>query len=263
MKKIVCAFLALFMLGALSGCGQDTKKAADKKPAAKETKVLRFGTNASFAPFEFQKKDSKDYSGFDMDLARAIGKQMGMKVEIVNTPFDGLIPALNSGTIDAAISGMTITDSRKKQVNFCTPYYKSGLIVMVKKDNTSIKSIKDLTGKKIAVQIGTTGAAQAHKVKDAKITEFNSNPEACLELKNGGVDAVIGDLPVEQYYLKQGGDKEAKLVGETLSAEEYGIALSKKNNDLLDKMNKALAELKKNGEYDKLYKQWFGAAPKK
>jgi polar amino acid transport system substrate-binding protein len=188
---------------------------------------------------------------------------MGMKVEIVNTPFDGLIPALNAGTVDAAISGMTITDSRKQQVNFCTPYYKSGLIVMVKKDNNNIKSIKDLEGKKIAVQIGTTGATQAHKVKGAKITEFNNNPEACLELKNGGADAVIGDLPVEQYYLKQGGDKDAKLVGDTLSAEDYGIAIAKKNTDLLEKMNKALAELKKNGEYDKLYKQWFGAAPKK
>ena len=263
MRKIVCALMALFMLGALSGCGQETKKAADKKPAAKETKVLRFGTNAAFAPCESQKKGSKAYSRFDMDLARALGKQMGMKVEIVNTPFDGLIPALNAGTVDAAISGMTITDSRKQQVNFCTPYYKSGLIVMVKKDNNNIKSIKDLEGKKIAVQIGTTGATQAHKVKGAKITEFNNNPEACLELKNGGADAVIGDLPVEQYYLKQGGDKDAKLVGDTLSAEDYGIAIAKKNTDLLEKMNKALAELKKNGEYDKLYKQWFGAAPKK
>ena len=262
MKKIVGALLALLMLGVLTGCGQETKKAADKKPVA-ESKTLRFGTNAAFAPFEFQKKDSKEYSGFDMDLARAIGKQMGMKVEIVNTPFDGLIPALNSGTIDGAISGMTITDARKKQVNFCTPYYKSGLIVMVKKDNTTIKSIKDLEGKKVAVQIGTTGAAQAHKIKGAKITEFNSNPEACLELKNGGAEAVIGDLPVEQYYLTQGGDKDAKLVGETLSAEEYGIALAKKNTELLTKMNKAIEELKKNGEYDKLYKKWFGAAPKK
>ena len=94
--------------------------------------------------FEFQKEGSKSYDGFDMDLARAIGKQMGYKVEIVSMGFDALIPALNSGNIDVVAAGMSINEERQKAVTFSEPYYTSGLIVMVNKDNNEVKSIKDL-----------------------------------------------------------------------------------------------------------------------
>ena len=260
MKKLVCLLAAVMCAGLIAGCGGGQSK---KAAAPEKRTVIRFGTNADFAPFEFQKEGSKEYAGFDMDLARAIGSKLGVKVEINNLPFDGLIPALSSGNIDAAISGMTITEARSKQVTFSAPYYQSGLIVMVKKDNNNIKSIKDLEGKKIAVQIGTTGATEAHKVKNAKVTDFNSNAEACLELRNGGVDAVVSDLPVLSYFLKQGGNDFAKLVGQPLHAEEYGIAMKKDNAKLAKEINKAIEDLKKSGEFDKIYKTWFNDTPKK
>ena len=250
-KSFFAAMTLIFALGLLmAGCGGEKKA---------EQKVLRVGTESTFAPFEFQKEGSKDYTGFDMDLARAIGKQLGMKVEIVSMGFDGLIPALNAGNIDAVAAGMTVTPERANSVKFSEPYYKSGLSVMVRKDETAITGIESLKGKKIAVQIGTTGAMEAHKIADAKVVEFNTNTEAALELKNGGVDAVVNDLPVVAYFLQQGGGKDfAKMVGKVVTAEEYAIAVKKGNDKLAGDINKALAELKKNGEYDKIYKTWFG-----
>ena len=130
MKKIsaVMCVLAALML-AVAGCGSDTKQAAN------DQKAIKVGTEPTFAPFEFQEKDSKEFAGFDMDLARAIGKQLGKKVEIQNMGFDALIPALNSGNIDVVAAGMSITDERNKAVTFSDPYYTSGLVVVVTKDN--------------------------------------------------------------------------------------------------------------------------------
>ena len=261
MKKYFVVALALMtaMSIFLTGCGGSnsaSKPAEDKKVAAE--KILRVGTEPSFAPFEFQKEGSSEFTGFDMDLIRALGKEMGYKVEIVNMGFDALIPALASGTIDAAISGMSITEERRKAVSFSNPYYKSGLIVMVPKDNTTIKDYADLVGKTIAVQIGTTGANAAEAVKDAKVKSFNTNVEAALELKNGGAEAVINDSPVVDYYLAHGGNAFAKTVGPVFEAEDYGIAVKKGNDVLLNQINTALEQAHKNGEYNKIYKAWFG-----
>lgn len=152
--------------------------------------------------------------------------------------FDALIPALNTGNIDVAIAGMSITDERKQAVGMSDPYYTSGLIVMVKKDNNDIKSIDDLTGKRIAAQIGTTGADKANSVKDAKVTLFNTNTESAMELTNGGVDAVINDSPVIGYYLAQGGSEVAKTVGDVMEAEQYGIAVKKTTPNCLKTLTK-------------------------
>ena len=262
MKKLLVFMMAALMLVALAvtGCGGEEKKAAEAPE-----KVLRVATEPTFAPFEFQEEGSDKLSGFDMDLIRAIGAKMGYKVEIANMGFDALIPALNTGNIDVAIAGMSITDERKQAVGMSDPYYTSGLIVMVQKDNNDIKSIEDLKGKRIAAQIGTTGAAKAHSVEGAVVTEFNTNTESAMELTNGGVDAVINDSPVIGYYLAQGGSevaKTAKTVGDVMEAEQYGIAVKKDNTKLLEDINKALAELKKDGEYDKIYKTWFGEVKK-
>lgn len=252
-KTIALLVLALFALTfGLAGCGNQ------KQQANVQTKVLKVGAEATFPPFEFQDEKTKEYVGFDIELAKAVGKQMGYQVEIQNMGFDGLIPALQTGSIDMIASAMSITDERAQKVNFSQPYYKSGLSIVVRKDNNSINGFKDLEGKKIAVQIGTTSAKEAQKIKNAQVREFNSNSEAYMELVNGGADAVVNDLPVNQYYLAQTGGKDAKLVGEVANAEEYGLAVAKNNKELADKVNKALDELKKNGEYDKIYKKWFG-----
>ena len=259
MKKALVLMMTLLMaVMMVAGCGGGDKKA----PAVQAPKVLKVGTEPTFAPFEFQKEGSKEFDGFDMDLIRAIGKQLNMKVEILNMGFDALIPAINAGNIDAAIAGMSITPDRQKAVDMSDPYYVSGLVVVVGKDNAAVKSVNDLNNKGIAVQIGTTGAERAAKVPGAKVKNFNTNAEVFLELKNKGVEAVIIDKPVAEYFLATGGGKDyAKIVGDTMEAESYGISL-KKNSPLTKEINKALLDLKKNGEYDKLYAKWFGAVKK-
>lgn len=252
MKKFLLVLMSLMMLALAVGCGGGEKKTAE------QPKVLKVGTEPTFAPFEFQEKDSKDFVGFDMDLIRAVGKQLNMKVEVQNMGFDALIPALNAGNIDVAVAGMSITPDRQKAVDMSDQYYVSGLTIVVNKDNNAVKGLKDLEGKGIAVQIGTTGAEKAGSVKGAKVKTFNTNAEVFLELKNKGVDAVIIDKPVAEYYLVKGGKDTAKLVGETMEAESYGMSL-KKGSPLTAQINKALSDLKKNGEYDKIYEKWFGS----
>lgn len=251
MKKVLVFLMMAIMACSLllTGCGGEEKK-------ADEAKVLRVGTEPAFAPFEFPKEGSKELTGFDIELVQALGKQLGYKVQIEGMGFDALIPALQAGNIDAAIAGMTITDERKKVVTFTDSYYTSGLMIMVRKDST-VKSIDDLKGKTIACQIGTTGENKSRTVEGAKVKAFNTQDEAALELKNGGCDAVIGDAPVIEYYMTKAGKDFAMTVGEKMEAEPYGIAV-KKDSKLAGELNKALAELKKNGEYDKLYTKWFG-----
>ena len=232
--------VAMLSMSLLTACG-DKKEAA---APAKEEKVLRVGTNPTL-------------TGFDIDLAKALGKQMGYKVELVNLGFDGLIPALSTGNIDLAVSGMSITEERKNAVDFCDPYYTSGLIVLVRPDETNIKSINDLVGKRIGAQIGTTGATKASSVKGADVKQYNNANEPFIELDNKGVDAVINDQPVVAYYLVNGG--KGKMVGDIMEAEYYGIAAKKGNKALVKQVNEALAALKKNGEYYNIYKKWFGA----
>lgn len=243
-------FSVLLLVG---GCGGEKKEAAKEVP-----KVLNVGCTADFAPFEFQDVSGKEYSGFDMDLIRAVGKAMDREVKIQNISFDGLVPALDAGNVDIVISGMTITEERKQKVAFSKPYYQSGLTIVVAKDNETIQGFKDLEGKAVAVQIGTTGSNEARKIKDAKVKEFNSSADTFIELRAGGVDAVVNDRPVNDYYLVQGGNKEAKVLKEVLTAEDYGIAVSKKNDALVKEIDAALEKVKQSGEYDKIYEKWFG-----
>ena len=171
-------------------------------------------------------------------------------------------PAMNAGQIDVAMAGMSITEERKKQFLFTDPYYESGLMTIVRKDNTVIHSLADLKGKRIGVQLGTTGAQEAEKIEGAKVTNFDTSDLACLELKNGNVDAVISDLPVLEYFLKKGGASYAKTVGTPKKGDFYGIAAPKGKKELIDGLNKALKELKDSGEYQKIHDKWFGAETK-
>lgn len=258
-KKVLALFFLVTLLFVVVGCGGGQQTPA---PApAPETTKLTVASDTAYAPFEMQGGPGEPtYVGFDMDLIRAIGEVLGKEVEIISMGFDGIIPALQSGSVDCAISAMTITEERSEVVNFSKPYYESGLIIAVRADNADINDFEDLAGKRIAVQIGTTGAMKAKEVPDAKISTFNTIDLAFLELKKGAVDAVINDAPVTLYFIQQGND-DVKVVGDLLSGEFYGIAVPKAKPDLLDEINGALKTLKENGTFDQIYMDWFGQEP--
>lgn len=258
MKK----FIAAAVIGALSvltftGCGDDS--GANN---SNDSNKLKVGSTIDFAPFEFQDETQKEYQGFDMDLIRAIGKEMGKEVEISNIGFDGLIPALEAKNVDVIISGMTITDERKGKVAFSEPYYKSGLTIVVTDSNEDIKTFKDLEGKKIAVQIGTTSSTEAKKIANAEVKEYNTPADCFMELKTGGADAVINDRPVNDYAIQKDAITGLKTLPDILTAEDYGIAIAKDNTEMQKAVNDGLKKVRDSGEYDKIFTKWFGDSNK-
>ena len=222
--------------------------------------TLRVGSETTFPPFEFVNTKTQEITGFEMDLIRAMGKQAGYEVKITNMAFDGIIPAVLSGSVDVGASGFSVTEERKKRVLFTEPFYKSGLTVLVAKGNEDkIQGFKDLDGRKLAVQIGTTGAAYAKNVEGARVSAFNTTSEAFMDLNVKNADAVVLDRPVLAYFLKTKPRvaKNLQLSTEIADAEHFGFAVKKGNAELLQKLNAALEELKKSGEFAKIEDKWF------
>lgn len=242
----------------LAACGGAQDASAPSGDAAISSTWI-VGTEPAFPPFESQ-SDSGELVGFDIELIQAIGEQAGVDIQFESLPFDGLIPALQAGTIEAAISGMTITEERAKTVDFSKPYFRAGLAIAISEDDTETTSLESLEGKKIAVQIGTTGAAKAAEVKDAQVTTFDSAPLALQELSNGNADAVINDAPATLDAIATGNINGVKVVGELLTEEFYGIAMPQDSPNL-EILNAALTELISNGTYDAIYEKWFDTTP--
>lgn len=218
--------------------------------------VLKVGTSADFPPFEYQDEKTGAYLGFDIDLIQAVGAAADMEVQIVNTAWDGLIPGLLTGNYDCIVSAMTITDERLKAVAFSDPYFSAGQVIVTRADDSSIQTVEDLEGKKISVQIGTTGDLAASDIKGATVKRFNLAPDAIQEVRNGSVPACIIDLAVAAEIATEYDDIK---FGEPFTMEYYGIAMRQNNTDLIKKINRALASVKASGEYDKIYANWFGA----
>jgi len=255
MKKFLLVSLSLLLAVVLAACGTNS----DSKETNGAGKVYKVGVDTTYPPFEF--KEGDQYKGIDIELIKAIAKNQGFKINLTPMDFGGIIPAMQANQLDVAIAGMSITDERKKVVDFSSPYFNAGLTVVVKKDNKDIKSVNDLKGKKVAVKKGTTGAkyAQDNASKlGIEVVQFNDSPAMFQEVSNGNADALIEDYPVISYAIAQK-DLGLKIVGDRLNGDQYGIAVLKgQNQDVLKKINKGLAELKKDGTYDKIIKTYLG-----
>ena len=224
-------------------------------------KVLQVATEPTFPPFEFQGQGG-ELEGFSIDLMRAIATAANFQIEFQSLPFDGIIPALQAKTIDGAISSMTITAERAKTVAFSRPYFKAGLAIAIRTDNQNIKGFNSLQNKKIAVQMGTTGAQKAKSVIGAEVRSFDSAPLALQELQNGNVDAVINDAPASLYAINTGNLQGIKIIQQLLTEEFYGIATAR-NSPYLSLINQGLSKILKNGNYQQIYQKWFKSAPPK
>lgn len=223
--------------------------------------TLRVGSLTVYAPFEFLDSNTGRYEGFDMDLIREIGKRENFDIEIVSMSLDGLVPALISGNIDAAVSALTITPERAARVDFTKPYINAGLTVMTTKENApNIKSVKDLEGKCLCAEIGSSGALVMKRIPNTTIRTFNSAADAFLELNKNGCYAMLNDGPVNRYFLRQPASKSMNLVALdfVVSDDQYGMAVQKGNTKLLNRLDNALDAIKADGTYDKIYEKWFG-----
>lgn len=238
--------------------------AASAGVLAAEKRVLKVGSDLTYAPFEFL-NDKNEYSGFDVDIIRAVGKALGWEVQIINVGWDGLFAGLVNGNYDCVISAVTITPERAKTMSFSTPYYtaETGQVIVIRKDERAIKKPQDLAGKVVAVQINTTGQYAAEGIQGIKqIKTFNTTPEALQDVMNGGSQAAVIDSPVAEEFMKQHPGANLMMAGPPFTHEQYGIVVRKNDKALLAQINKGLELIRKNGEYQQIFQKWFGQGKK-
>ena len=245
-KIISVVLVAMMMVASLAGCGSSS--------SSKETLVV--GTNAAFPPFEYIGDDGNP-DGFDVALIKAIGEKIGMDVQIQDMEFDSLVSSIG-GKIDVAIAGMTVTEERQKTVDFSDPYYEAVQAVIVPK-GSAIATADDLKNCKIGVQLGTTGEFIADEIEGAEVSAYNKAIGAVNDLNNGRLDLVIVDKNPAAVFGTQYADQVDVIDGSAFDfeAEFYAIALPKGNTELAEKINNAIAELKKDGTYDSLIAKYI------
>lgn len=254
-KKVLTSILTtIITVSSLVGCGNAAATSSDAGSATNGTLVV--GTNAAFPPFEYVGDDGNP-DGFDVALIKAIGSKIGMEVQIQDMEFDSLVSSIG-GKIDVAIAGMTVTEERKNMVDFSDSYYEAVQDVIIPK-GSSIASADDLKNLNIGVQLGTTGEFIADEIEGANISAYNKAVDAVNDLINGRVDCVIVDKNPAEVFGAQYSDKIDVLPGTNFDfePENYAIALPKGNTELADKINSALKELKADGTYDALIKQYI------
>ena len=242
LSKIICAALASAMVLSFAGCG------------AKEKETLVMATNAEFPPYEYREGDQ--IVGIDAEIAQAIADDLGYELVIEDMAFDSIIAAVQSGKADIGVAGMTVSEDRLANVNFSNPY-TTGVQVVIVKEGSEITSPADLVGKKIGVQLGTTGDIFAEDIENATVERFNKGFEAVQSLTQDKVDAVIIDREPAKVFVTQ--NVGLAVLDEAYTIEEYAIAVAKDNTELLDEINASLTKLEESGKLDEIIKKYIKA----
>ena len=211
-------------------------------------------TNAEFPPYEYH--DGDKIVGIDMDIADAIAKKLGLEVKVEDIAFDAVILEVTSGKADIGLAGISATEERKQSVDFSDTYTTSKQLIIVKDDST-IAGAKDLEGKKLGVQTGTTGDILASDVKDATVERYDKGMDAVQALSQGKIDAVVIDSAVANKFAEE--VSGLKVLDEAYADENYAIAVKKGNKELIDGVNKALSELKADGTIDSIIAKYIKA----
>ena len=222
--------------------------------------VLKVGLNAGYMPFEMRSR-SGQIIGFDVDIANAMAKAMGVKLKLINTDWDGIIPALLTNKFDIIISGMTITQKRNLKVNFADPYYVVGQTILLnKKWKGKITDYKQLNSSKFTItgMLGTTGDIAAKKyLSKAKLESFGTEEEAVMQVIQGRADAFVYDEPYNAIFYATKGKGKLVFLDKPFTYEPLGWAIRKGDPDFLNWLNNFLREIKHDGVYKKLHKKWF------
>lgn len=265
-KKIMGTVLASTFLFTLVSCGggankeasTDGDKTKSKVQEIKDKGVLTLGTSANYPPYEFHKNiDGKDtIIGFDIEIAKEIAKELGVKLEITDMKFESLVASLQTGTVDMVIAGMNPTEERQKSVDFSNIYYTAehGIIIL-NKDKDKYTNKDSLKGKTVGAQKGTIQEGLAkEQISDVKFKGLNTVSDLIMDMRVGNVDAVVCELPVAEYNLKKSNDLHVITdTGFKVDENEKGsaIAMPKGSGDLVDLVNKVIKKLADEGKIDK------------
>lgn len=245
-RAAIAAVLAMFV----------TMEAADAQTALERVRAngrVRVGIDATYPPFGMA--EGAEFRGFDVDIARAIAKQLRVDAELINASFDGVFPALQNGDFDLVISAVTITPERNSTLLFSDPYITTGQQIVVRNDST-IAGLDDLARRTVGVQINTTAQFTLEKHPGISIAKYNTIDLALLDLQNGRVDAVASDGPVLRFMMRN--FSGLKAVGAEYTDEKFGVVLARGSDDLRRAVNAALWAMQESGEYSRIYTKWFG-----
>ncbi|WP_432157615.1 transporter substrate-binding domain-containing protein [Streptomyces sp. bgisy153] len=260
--RTLAALAATAGLVLLAGCTSSDGGGSGSKTAAGGVELVKAGqlTTCTHLPYPpFQSEVDGKVQGFDVALIDLVAEDLGVEQKIVDTPFENFKTGafLNSGQCDLAAAGMTITEERKKNVDFSDPYFEATQAVLVDK-KSGITSFAGLKGKKVGAQAQTTGEDHARS-KGLDPVSFESSDAVLNGLRTGQVQAVVIDYPVVQGWLKDTANATAFEVAEQINTgEQYGFTVKKGNDKLREAIDKALAGAKADGTYQKLYERWIG-----
>lgn len=267
MKKLIAALLVGTMVFSLSACGSKETASTDAATeastdaaseaatdAAEGTEAaggtLVMATNAEFPPYEYY--EGGEVVGIDADIA----EDMGMEVKIEDMAFDSIIAAVQSGKADFGAAGMTVTEDRLANVNFSETYAEAKQVIIVP-EGSEIKTADDLSGKKVGVQLGTTGDILADDIEDGTVERYNKGAEAVQALVQGKIDAVIIDNEPAKVFVSE--NEGLTTIEDAYEAEQYAIAVAKDNTELLDKINASIANLKESGKLQEIIDKYISA----
>ena len=281
-KQVIVLSTAVVMSIGLVGCGgeaETTEVMADTE-AAEATEVtadteateaastldkdtLIVGLDDTFAPMGY-KDEMGEIVGFDVDLAKVMGKKLGKTIEFQNIDWLMKETELNAGNIDFIWNGYSISDERKEQVDFSVPYLKNRQIIITLADS-DINAKADLAGKTVAAQTGSTAVDAIESepdvmatFKDGKPVTYESNNDVLMDLEAGRVDAAVADEIIVRYYMSKKGEEKFKVLDEDFGEEEYGVGMRKGDAKMVDAFNKAYDELKAEGKLAEISTKWFG-----
>ncbi|MCE8020141.1 transporter substrate-binding domain-containing protein [Halomonas sp. MCCC 1A11036] len=223
--------------------------------ARAEQETLTYAMTGLYPPFSY--RENGELTGFDVDIGRALAEEMGMTAEPVANPWQTLIAALRSNRFDAIIGSMAITEARQEQVDFTDPYYSSGAQVFISANNGELHEVEDIRGKTLGVLVASSFADAAREHSD-DLTTYTDDVTALRDLTvRGRVDAVITDQLIGENAIHNA-DLPVQPLGEPIYVDDIGIAVNKGNEELLERLNEALAAIKANGRYAEISERYFG-----
>ena len=251
LKKILIILIALTVVA-----GFAFARGGTEPPGGKMHIVV--AADATWPPMEMV-DENKEIVGFDIDLMNAAAEAGGFTVEFKNSPWDGIFAGLAAGEYDAVMSSVTITEERKKTMDFSVPYINAGQILVVRQESTGVETLDDLKGKPVAAQIGTTGAFAIEKVPAVELKTYDEIGLAFEDLANGRVEAVVVDNPVAADFALMNPSFKGKLkiVGEPFTEELYGVAVQKGKKEVLDAINKGFNAVLGTDAYEQLLDKWL------
>lgn len=229
---------------------------ADDLERIKAGGKLTMAMSGQYPPFNFV-DDKNELTGFDVEIGKEVGKRLGVTAVPISTAWDGIIAGLLAKKHDVICGSMAITEERLKSIDFSDPYYRSGAQMFVKA-GSPLKSIEEMSGKKIGVTLGTTFETWLREnIKDVDIRTYKGDPDIILEVSNGRLDGFITDRIVGALAIKEKG-APIQMVGDLLYEEKMGIALRQNNPELKQAINDALQAMKDDGAYQAISMKWLG-----